>query len=238
MDCTSLNHGFKYNQKLANVRNSVQELTQLSKGPDEAAADHNESLNPDYRYINKILLTSGLLKDSSVISTTEKLFSSHHLINPDMFHVLEQTEDIREAVNGVVIERDDKMNLDKRIQRKMIFDLVDEILVRKITSSRLYTVEKRRTSPQGMLKEVHLEMDRLCKISDCNLDEEDEMIRLLTADMMHDSEDWVDYCGEVPALVLDIERQIFKDLINEVITGDVMDVGDWPKRHCRKLFGK
>ncbi|KAL1538799.1 protein of unknown function (DUF4378) [Salvia divinorum] len=238
MDCAGLNHSFKYDQKLENVRYSVQELTQLNKEIDGAYVNHNDILSPDYRYINKILLTSGLLKDSSVISTTEKLFSSHHLINPDMFHVLEQTEDIREAVNGVVIEKNDKMNLDKRIQRKMIFDLVDEILVRKITSSRLYTVEKKRASPQGLLKEVHSEMDRLCRISDCNLEEEDEMTRLLNADMMHNSEDWVDYRGEVPALVLDIERQIFKDLINEVITGDVMDVSDWPKRHCRKLFGK
>ncbi|KAG6398396.1 hypothetical protein SASPL_139856 [Salvia splendens] len=238
MDCTRLNNNFKYNQKLENVGYSVQELTQLNKKIDGASVNHNDSLNPDYRYINKILLTSGLLKDSSIISTTEKLFSSHHLINPDMFHVLEQTEDIREAVNGAVIEKNDKLNLDKRIQRKMIFDLVDEILVHKITSSRLYTVEKKWASPQGLLKEVHLEMDRLCRISDCDLEEEDEMTRLLNADMMHNSEDWVDYRGEVPALVLDIERQIFKDLINEVITGDAMDVSDWPKRHYRKLFGK
>lgn len=88
MDCTRLNNNFKYNQKLENVGYSVQELTQLNKKTDGASVNHNGSLNPDYRYINKILLTSGLLKDSSVISTTEKLFSSHHLINPDMFHVI------------------------------------------------------------------------------------------------------------------------------------------------------
>lgn len=231
MDCTRLNHSFKYNQKLENMRKSVQELTQLRKEPDGTAANHNESLNPAYRYINKILLTSGLLKDSSFISTTDKLFSSPHLINPDMFHVLEQTEDIREAVNGAVVEKSDELKLDKRIQRKMIFDLVDEILVRKITSSRLSTEGKKQTSPQGLLKEVHLEMDRLSRIPDCNLE-------LLTADMKHQSEDWVDYSGEVPALVLDIERLIFKDLINEVIQGEIMDARDWPKRHCRKLFGK
>lgn len=227
MDCSRLNHGFKYNQKLENMRNSVQEFTLLKKEDDVAAADHNESLNADYRYINKILLTSGLLKDPSFISTSEKLFTSQRLINPDIFHVLEQTEG-----------KNDKLQSDKRIQRKMIFDLVDEILVRKITSSRLYTAEKKRALPQRLLKEVHLEMDRLCKISDCNLEEEDDMTKLLTADITCKSEDWVDYSAEVPALVLDIERQIFKDLINEVITGEVIDACDRPKRHCRKLFGK
>ncbi|KAH6791938.1 hypothetical protein C2S52_002415 [Perilla frutescens var. hirtella] len=226
IDCARLTHSFKYNQKLESMRNSVQELPQLRKEPDD------ESLNPDHRYINKILSTSGLLKDSSFISTTDKLFSSHHLINPDMFHVLEQTE-------GLIIEKNDKLKLDnKRVERKMVFDLVDEILVRKISSSRLFTAGKKQTSPQGLLKEVHLEMERLRRIPDSNLDEEDEMIRLLAAGMMHQPEDWVDYSGEVPALVLDIERQIFKDLINEVITGEVMDTVDRPKRHCRKLFGK
>ncbi|XP_057769729.1 protein LONGIFOLIA 1-like [Salvia miltiorrhiza] len=223
MDGTRLDHSFKHNQKLENTKYSVKELTQSNK---EEAASHNESLNPDYRYVNKILLTSGLLRDPSFVSTTtEKLFASHHLINPDMFHVLEQTEAVNEK---------------KRIQRKMIFDLVDEILVRKIVSSGLYRVEKRGASPQGLLKEVHSEMERLRRVSDRDdVDEEDETSRALAADMMHGAEDWVDCSGEVPSLVLDIERQIFKDLINEVIAGDVVDAaGDWPKRHCRKLFAK
>ncbi|KAL0311717.1 UNVERIFIED_CONTAM: protein LONGIFOLIA 1 [Sesamum calycinum] len=39
-------------------------------------------------------------------------------------------------------------------------------------------------------------------------------------------EDWADYIGETPALALDIERLIFKDLINEVVTGKVMGYHD------------
>ncbi|KAK6155010.1 hypothetical protein DH2020_009258 [Rehmannia glutinosa] len=242
-DCTRSNHACKYNQKLESVKNSVHELTLLNTKPDETAVDHNalvyRSHNPDHRYINKILLTSGLLKDSSFISTADQLLSSCHLINPDMFHVLEQAEEITEELNGEVSGKSHRMQLNKKIQRKIIFDMVDEILVRKITSGRLFTMGNKMSSPQGLLKEVYLEMDRVCRIPDCNLDdEEDKMIRLLTADMMHQSEDWVDNSGEVPALVLDIERLIFKDLINEVVTGEVMGLHDWPKRHCRKLFSK
>ncbi|KAK6129147.1 hypothetical protein DH2020_037125 [Rehmannia glutinosa] len=242
-DCTRSNHACKYNQKLESVKNSVHELTLLNTKPDETAVDHNalvyRSHNPDHRYINKILLTSGLLKDSSFISTADQLLSSCHLINPHMFHVLEQAEEIMEELNGEVSGKSHRMQLNKKIQRKIIFDMVDEILVRKITSGRLFTMGNKMSSPQGLLKEVYLEMDRVCRIPDCNLDdEEDKMIRLLTADMMHQSEDWVDNSGEVPALVLDIERLIFKDLINEVVTGEVMGLHDWPKRHCRKLFSK
>lgn len=191
------------------MKNSGDELTLLSNKPDG-------NLTPDHRYINKILLTSGLLKDSSFVSATDQL---HHLINPDMFDVLEQTEEIREAIA-------EKNAGNNRVQRKIVFDMVDEILVHKITSGRLFTAGR-------MLKEVHLEMERVCRIPDSNVDEEDEMVKVLSSDMMHESEDWVRYSGEVPALVLDIERLVFKDLINELITGEVTDLS---KRHCRKLF--
>ncbi|PIN14533.1 hypothetical protein CDL12_12829 [Handroanthus impetiginosus] len=233
-DCKRSSHGCKYNQKLQNIKHSVHELRLPNNEPDETAENHTasvySSLNPDPRYINKILLTSGLLKDSSFVSTTDQLLPSHHLINPDMFHVLEQTEEI---------EKNDSMKLNKKIQRKIIFDMVDEILVRKITSGRLFPVGNKRTSPQGLLKEVYLEMDHVCRIEDRSLDDnDDEVTRLLTADMMYQSEDWANYSGEVPSLVLDIERQIFKDLINEVVNGEVMGLHDLPKRHCRQLFSK
>lgn len=241
-DRRTYNHDSKYNQKLENMKSLAHELKLLNTTPDETSADQNAlvygSLNQDHRYINKILLTSGLLKDTSFISTSDQLLSSRHLINPDMFHVLEQTEEITEQVYEVT-GKSERTKSNKKIQRKIIFDMVDEILVRKITSGRLFTMVKKRTSPQGLLKEVYLEMHRLCTIPDCTIDdEEDEMIRLLAADMEHQSEDWVDYSGEVPALVLDIERLIFKDLINEVVTGEFTDLHDWPNRHCRKLFSK
>ncbi|KAL3624071.1 protein of unknown function (DUF4378) [Castilleja foliolosa] len=228
-DCKRSNHANKYNQKLENLK--VQELTFLTE-PDSTYVDYNVVLshNPDHRYINKILLTSGLLNDPNFISTTDQHLSSCHLINPDMFHVLEQTEQIT--------GKSDRIQLKNKSQRKLIFDMVDEILVRTVTSGRLFTSVIKNTSPQGLLKKVYLEMDRACMIQERNLeDEDDEMIRLLTADMMY-QDDWVDYNGEVPALVLDIERLIFKELINEVITGEVTCLNDGPLRHCRKLFSK
>ncbi|GFP79772.1 protein longifolia 2 [Phtheirospermum japonicum] len=230
-DCTRSNHACKHNQKLENLKISVQELSFLTE-PDSTAVDHNAVLshNPDHRYINKILLISGLLKNPSFISPTDQHLSSCHLINPDMFHVLEQTEEIGGKSDGI--------QLNNKNQRKIIFDMVDEILVRKVTSGKLFTSVTKKTNPQGLLKDVYLEMDRVCCISEFNLeDEDDEMIRLLTADMMY-QDDWVDYNCEVPALVLDIERLLFKELINEVITSVATVLNDQPLRHCRKLFSK
>ncbi|KAG8384604.1 hypothetical protein BUALT_Bualt04G0135100 [Buddleja alternifolia] len=236
-------HGYKCNEKLENMKHSVHELQLLQTEPDETAANHHAlaygSLNPDQRYVNKILLTTGLLKDSSFISTTDQLLSSCHLINPDIFNVLEQTEEIMEAANGKFIEKNNSVKSNKKIQRKIIFDMVNEILVQKISSGRLFTVGKKRTNPHELLKEVYLEMDRVQGIAHSNLDDEDdETVRLLAADMMYQAEDWAEYSGEIPALVLDLERLIFKDLINEVVTGELMGLHDWPKKHCRQLFSK
>ncbi|CAA0828360.1 Unknown protein [Striga hermonthica] len=234
-NCKRPNHAHMDNHKLENFRNSVQELT-LSTKPGAMAVDHNallyQSHNPDHKYINRILLTSGLLKGPSIISPADQLLSSRHLINPNMFHVLEQTEAISPKSDMIQLNN-------KRIERKITFDMVDEILVRKITSGGLFTSGNKMTSPQVLLKEVYIEMDRVCRIQDCSLDdEEDEMNRLLTADMMY-QDDWVSYGGEVPALVLDIERLIFKDLINELVIGEgIGSLRDCPLRHCRKLFSK
>ncbi|KAL3844594.1 hypothetical protein ACJIZ3_001997 [Penstemon smallii] len=243
MDCTRSDHGCKYSQKSESIQHLVPKLMLLNSKLDETAANHNAtaygSLKPDHRYVNKILLTSGLLKDASFISTADQLVSSCHLINPEIFHVLEQTESIMEDANGKLTGKNDWKKLNEKIQRKLVFDLVNEILVHKITPDRLFTVGKRRMSPQRLLKEVYLKIDNVNRMLPCNLDEEEDgMTRLLNADMMYQSEDWADYSGEVPALVLDIERLIFKDLINEVVTSQVMCLNDWPKRHCRQLFTK
>ncbi|KAI3462875.1 hypothetical protein Pfo_019538 [Paulownia fortunei] len=240
-DCTQSDPGYKDNQKSQNTLHLVNEPRLLKTGPNETAANHNEyiygSLNPDHRYINKILLASGLLKDTSINPTA--FLSSCHLINPDMFHALEETEDPMEEANGDLIEKNDWMKLNKKIQRRIVFDMVNEMLVRKISSGGLFTLGRKRMTAQGLMKELYLEMDHLRRLPYCNLDNgEDGTIRLLTADMKYESDDWTDYSGEVPALVFDIERLIFKDLINEVVTGEVVGLQDWPKKHCRQLFTK
>ncbi|XP_051141377.1 protein LONGIFOLIA 2-like [Andrographis paniculata] len=231
-ECRRPDQGCEYIKQVEGGRHPIQELRSLHNYPDEASTllVSGCGQNPDHVYINKVLLTSGLLKNSSFISTTEQLVSSSHLINPDMFHVIEQSEEALGNFHGEVIDKNEKTTSDKKIQRRIIFDMVDEILVRKINSGR-FAGGKKTTSPQLLLDEIYTEMDYVSQISNCNLDNaEDEITRLLIADMKYQSEDWADYRGEVPAVVLAIERLIFKDLINEVVIGKGMEVRDWPNR--------
>ncbi|KAL2523022.1 Protein LONGIFOLIA 2 [Forsythia ovata] len=114
-------------------------------------------------------------------------------------------------------------NANQKIHRKIVFDTVNEILVRKFSPQGLFTLGRKRLSLEELPKEVHLELNRLQRKKDCSQDDEDDgFVRILTEDMKHQSADWAEYTCEIPALVLDIERLIFKDLINEVVTGEVM----------------
>ncbi|KAL8038528.1 hypothetical protein ABFX02_11G113600 [Erythranthe guttata] len=205
----------------------------------ETAVNHNGpvywSLDPSHGYINKILQASKLLEDTT--PTANQLLSSCPLINPDVFHALEETEDPLEEANGEFTEKNNQIKLNQKIDRKIVFDAVNEMLVRKITSGRFFTLGRERVGMKELVKEVYSEMDNLCRMPYCNVDDNDDgSIGLVTADMKYRSDEWTDRSCEFSGLVLDIERQIFKDLINEVVIGEVMSLSDWPKRHSRQLF--
>ncbi|XP_051120990.1 protein LONGIFOLIA 1-like [Andrographis paniculata] len=227
--CRRSYHNCKYNQKIEKMKPADRELSFLHMEPDIIATNDNGltcgKCNPEHRYITKILLTPGLLKESAFFSTTDHLLPSCHLINPDIFHALEQM--------GLM---NDNMQLNKKVQTRIISDIVDEVLVRKIHSGK-YTMGEHSKSPEMLLKEVYLEIDHLCSIPVCNPDSAKKAVaRLLNGDILYQFDDWADCSSEFPALVLDIERQIFKDLINEVIAGEAIRVCDRPKKHCRQLF--
>ncbi|KAL7135649.1 hypothetical protein ABFS83_11G112300 [Erythranthe nasuta] len=201
----------------------------------ETAVNHNGpvywSLDPSHRYINKILQASKLLEGT--IPTANQLLSSCPLINPDLFHALEETEE----ANREFTEKNNRIKSNQKIDRKIVFDAVNEMLVHKITSGRFFTLGRERVGVKELVKEVYSEMDNLCRMPYCNVyDKDDGSIGLVTADMKYRSDEWTDRSCEVSGLVLDIERQIFKDLINEVVIGEVMSLSDWPKRHSRQLF--
>ncbi|KAL3636547.1 longifolia [Castilleja foliolosa] len=195
----------------------------------KTAINHNESehrgLIPDQEYINKILVASGLFKDKHILPT------ANLTINPGIFPALEE---IKKETRALI----KKNELNQRMQRQIVFDSANEILVHKITN----VGRGKRISLQGIMREFYLEMDYLCGTAYRNFDddEDDGSIRLITTDMKYRSDEWADYSGEVPAMVLEIERLIFKDLINEVVKlkSQVEGLRDWPKKHCRQLFTK
>ncbi|CAH9118753.1 unnamed protein product [Cuscuta epithymum] len=197
--------------------------------------DHISELSPfyqndtsDHQYITKILLASSLFKDLDAVSTTAQLHPSGHLINPMLFHVLEQAEKRSLPTCRGPPKKLARMQYEQKTCRKLVFDTVNEILVDKLAFE--YSVMQGRSfSGQKILKELYAEMDHLRPESDYSLDtQDDELVEIIKGDLKNELEDWVKHRGELPSLVLDIERLIFKDLLTEEI--------GIPRRHPRRLF--
>ncbi|KAJ8752289.1 hypothetical protein K2173_003925 [Erythroxylum novogranatense] len=221
-------------KKLQSIENLVQKLRRLNSTHDEASTDYIASLcentNPDHRYISEILLASGLLlKDIGSELTTFQLHTSGYPINPELFFVLEQTKSSsmvwkEEYSPGKTMNS--KRSLEKS-HRQLIFDAVNEILLKKLAlvgstldpwlkSDKL---TKQTPSAQKLLKELCSEIELLqLKKSEISVaKEEDGLKGILMDDVVHRWESWTDCGSQIPGLVLDVERLMFKDLVDEIV---------------------
>lgn len=209
------------------IEDLVHKLRLLNPTPHEDTPDHNkfmyESPNPDLQYITKILLASGLLRDVIPVPTVNQHHSSYHLINPDLFDVLEQTEQNTELENKELHDENARLKFNQKIHRKIVFDTVNEILVHKFASQGLFTLGRKKLNEDELPREIHSELNHLQRKQYCSQDDKnDGFVKILKEDMMHQSADWEEYTCEIPAFALDIERLIFKDLINEVVLGEAI----------------
>ncbi|GJT35309.1 kinesin-like protein KIN-1, partial [Tanacetum coccineum] len=195
-------------EKLKKVEDLVQKLKRLNSDHNEAQTDYIASLcektNPNDIYISEILLASGLLlRDLGCF----EFHSSGHPINPELFLVLEHTR---------------FSNLQKgKFHRKLIFDSVNEILVRKFSSP-----SKMMQNPRKLLSEVCLEIEQQQvhkKGYMCDLEEGDDLKRLLWKDVLKKSENWTDFHDESPVIAVEVERLIFRDLVNEIVMSELND---------------
>ncbi|XVF54445.1 hypothetical protein PTKIN_Ptkin05aG0180600 [Pterospermum kingtungense] len=241
--------------KLQKIEHLVQKLRRLNSTHDEASTDYIASLcentNPDHRYISEILLASGLLlRDISSGLTTFQLHPSGHPINPELFFVLEQTKTSsllskEESNTGKVAHSKPEH---EKFHRKLIFDSVNELLVGKlallgaspepwINSGKL---AKKTLSAQKLLKELCLEIEQIqAKKSKCNLEEDEDGLKsILWEDIMCRPESWTDFNGEISGMVLDIERLVFKDLVDEIVIGEGGGLRAKQSRHRRQLFSQ
>ncbi|KAF8399608.1 hypothetical protein HHK36_015477 [Tetracentron sinense] len=223
---------------------------------DEATTDYIASLcknaNPDHRYISEILLASGiLLRDLSSDLTSVQLHPSGHPINPDLFFVLEQinaSTGLSKDEQSCEMVAQSKPN-QERPHRKLIFDAVNEILVRKLAlvhplpelwSQHDKLAGRTLMSAQRLMRELCPEIDQLqADNPHCTLDNDDDWLKsILWEDVMRPSENWRDFCGEVSGIVLDVERLVFKDLVDEIVSGEAASLRAKRSRHCRQLFAK
>lgn len=238
---TNIEHGLisGINQnKLQNIENLVQKLRRLNSGHDEASTDYIASLcentDPDHRYVSEILLASGLLlRDLGSSLVNFQFHPSGHPINPQLFLVLEQTK------TGTFLSPD------KRARRKLVFDTVNEILGRKLVATepwlRRLKLSKTAMNGQKLLREVCSEIEggkEKCSSSGEGEEADERWKEVVWRDVMyHEPEWWTDFDDEVSGAVLDIERSIFKDLVNEVVIGEA-GLRSKAVDHRRRHFGK
>ncbi|CAL9240618.1 unnamed protein product [Arabidopsis halleri] len=224
-------------KKLQNVEHLVQKLRRLNSSHDEASQDYIASLcenadpTTDHRYISEILLASGLLlRDLGSGLTTFQLHPSGHPINPELFFVLEQTKG--SSTMHLLHKEESKVLKNEKLNRKLVFDTVNEILVEKLalveaTANPLMKsyakMTKKAVSAQQLLKElcsaIETQQKQATKRSEnFLLEEEDDFLKsILAEDVRIRSGIWADFSGEISGLVLDVERLIFKDLVNEIV---------------------
>lgn len=236
-------------KKLQRINNLVQKLRQLNSTHNESQTDYIASLcensNPDNRYICEILITSGfLLRDLSNSGLTVfELHPSGHPINPELFSVLEQTKRENSA-NGVSLTKSNP----QKLHRKIVFDVVNETLLGKLNlvSPRNEPwfkpdkLAKKTLNAQMLLKEVCGEIELLqAKSHGFSLLEEEEddgLKKILWEDMMNTSDKWVDFRSDISGIVLDVERSIFKELVNEIVLGKGASIRGRANGCSRQLF--
>ncbi|KAG2633779.1 hypothetical protein PVAP13_2NG295200 [Panicum virgatum] len=242
------------NNKLANVASLLEKLQQLSVNKDEDAppVDHIaflcETESPEHRYVSEILLASGLLmKDLGSAQSGLQLHSSGYPINPDLFHVLEQ----RKAgwvskPDAIHPSRSGAKSDPKRAHRKLMFDTVNELLLQKFEQeTAVYSVSSftrakdlttKTLSGQQLvkfissgIKDLEMEQSRICQKEGSVIPDAEILQRL---------QGWTSFHRELPGMVLEIERSLFKELVDEVVHGESADSPQMKVagRRRRRLF--
>lgn len=150
-----------------------------------------------------------ILDDSDFVYVSEVLRASHYFPEEaDIFLLLEKQQYLRGK---------DTSNI-SRLRRKLIFDTINEILDRnrrlppwKLVSSSNYNILK--PSLDGVWSEFQ-------RIQEHDMAEDlfNTICSILKKDLARDEiTGWGVYPEEISEAILDIERQIFKDLISDTI---------------------
>ncbi|GJN11110.1 hypothetical protein PR202_ga29278 [Eleusine coracana subsp. coracana] len=229
--------------KSDNLEDLIQKLEQLQSMNEEAANTKeimgSVTSNKDHQYIYEILSASGLLhKEHSFTAFPGQVLSSSYPINPELFLILEQTKpDFVSAIQEARGAKRSSKPYTGKIHRRLVFDLVNEIIGQKMnihrsTSNPVKFLHSRKLSGWQLFKDLCAEVDRFQpESSGCSDEDEAGYMMSLEDDVL---EDWRCFDTELHGMVLDIERYIFKDLIDEVICGEAatekVQSGQWKLR--------
>ncbi|KAG6478328.1 protein LONGIFOLIA 2-like [Zingiber officinale] len=236
-DIPSQNLKARYSHKrLEKVDKLIQKLRQLSPEDDDGASktDHISSLCetkcPDHRFVYETLLASGILmKDLTSKLVTEnpiQLCPSSHLINPELFFVLERTKSHWQTTPECIKESTCQLRSDlEKLNRKLLFDLVNELLKQKLKLSGPeaqlsllhWNLIPKFPSGQCLAKELCDDIERLKARSSSARSCVDATTSISSEDMLQQLEGWTGFCEGLPEIGISIERLIFRDLIENLL---------------------
>ncbi|KAK8924148.1 Protein LONGIFOLIA 1 [Platanthera zijinensis] len=165
--------------------------------------------DPDHKYVDELLLESGLLSK-----------------NPHTPSMLEKTNPVQPSEAG-------QKNSTQRFHRQLVYDVVNEILARKREAFSSGLIKRDKFSSPHLLKELRSEIKCLQSSRDGNPQDKDP---IFTADLLRRSKAWDRFESEVPVVVLETERLIFADLIDEIVSSLSAVVLERKERHIRQLF--
>lgn len=170
----------------------------------------NGNISPEHDYVKQIFTASGLLQVQEDLSAA--IYSGSFPIDTQIFHDLEEKCMKSTAVPG----RGDCSLLKQN--RWLVFNTVNEILSAKFAVSPWIQFPHRiggynQLSGHGLLKQVLAEIERL-RNAGCE-DICDTLLNVLQKDLARCRDEEGAEIGEV---VMDMERMLFRDLIDETVS--------------------
>ncbi|XP_020702499.1 protein LONGIFOLIA 2-like isoform X2 [Dendrobium catenatum] len=170
--------------------------------------------DPDNKYVAEVLLSSSLLTEDSQMSA---ILMQIKLVEP--FEAVEK-------------------NNTRTLHKQLVYDVVNEILHRKIEAFNSgcqhdHLLKPNMLSLQLLFKELCFEVKYLRSYIDGSVQGKDTVF---TKDLIQRSNVWDRFDSEIPVVVLEIERLIFVDLINEILSSLINVVLEPKQRYRRQLF--
>ncbi|KAG0492652.1 hypothetical protein HPP92_006050 [Vanilla planifolia] len=119
------------------------------------------------------------------------------------------------------------------LHKLLVFALVNEILARKKEnlSPCSQHIQHKKTRAQHLFKELCSEIKCLQSSRDRSLLNENP---IATTDLLQRSKAWDGFGREVPVVVSEIERLIYTDMINEIVTSAPENLQETKKKNHRK----
>ncbi|KAL0907183.1 hypothetical protein M5K25_025731 [Dendrobium thyrsiflorum] len=173
--------------------------------------DNND---PDNKYVAEVLLSSSLLTEDSQMPAILK-----------QIKLVEPFEDVEK-------------NNTQTLHKQLVYDVVNEILNRKIEAFNSgcqhdHLLKPNMLSLQLLFKELCFEVKYLRSYIDGSFQGKDTVF---SKDLIQRSNVWDRFDSEIPIVVLEIERLIFVDLINEILSSLINVVLEPKQRYRRQLF--